>query len=92
MSDGADIPSVNFSDPHYYDGLLKRRKTRQKVVCYGILSLLRRKKAVAKSEFSSSVRRRLIDDQIRIRNEQVAIENRQTECPTTETSTTTTGN
>lgn len=55
ISDGVDIPSVNFSDPHYYDGFLKRRKTRQKVVCYGILTLLRRKTAAAKSVFSSCV-------------------------------------
>jgi len=56
MSDGIDIPSLNFSDPHYYDGFPQRRKIRQKVVCYGILTILRRKLAVAKSEFSSSAK------------------------------------
>ena len=54
MSDGNDFPSLMFSDPHYYDGLLQRRNIRQKVVCYGFLPILRRNPAVAKSDFSSS--------------------------------------
>jgi len=56
MSDGIDIPSLNFSDPHYYDGFMKRRKIRQKIFCDGILTFFRRKMTVAKSEFSSSVK------------------------------------
>jgi len=54
MSDRIDIPSLIFSDPHYYDGFTKRRKIRQKIVCDGILTLFRRKMTVAKSKFSSS--------------------------------------
>jgi len=30
--DGFDFPSLNFIDPHYYDGFLQRRKIRQKDV------------------------------------------------------------
>jgi len=54
MSDGFGIPSLNFSDPHYYNGFPQRRKIRQKVVCYGILTILQRKTAVAISEIFSS--------------------------------------
>jgi len=60
MSDRIDFPSLKFSDPHYYDGFVMRRKIRQKVVCYGFLPILRRNPAVAESEFSSSACNALI--------------------------------